>query len=377
MTRTFSPRIRLHMALAALLAPVAGVNTAGAQEEDVPPLQHVYADRFLIGAAVSPQLLRREERAALVRRHFNSITATNAMKPNFLTDAEGRYTFEQADELAAFCAANNIKLRGHTLLWHFRAGAYNAAPDWFFQGGNASVIRGRLETYIHDVVSHFRGKVYAWDVVNEVISDGDTVYREDSPWHRVLGPDYIEWAFRAARDADPETELFINDYGTEEPAKNVKLMQVVDDLIAKGVHLDGVGHQLHMRFTEDVAGAQAAFRAAEARGLINHVTELDISVYDDPGSCYRDQTGCQADYNDAANIPRAVMDEQTRLFRELFEMFVQHDSLKSVTTWGLTDQDSWLNGFPIRRTNAALLFDREGRPKDGLRAIARRRPNIG
>jgi endo-1,4-beta-xylanase len=373
MTSTFSPRIRLHMALAALLAPAMGLRGASAQDLDLPPLKDVYADRFLIGAAVSPRLIERDDRAALLVRNFNSITATNAMKANYLTDAQGRYTFGPADQLADFCAAHNIKLRGHTLLWH----SYGAAAPWFFEGGNASVIRQRLETYVHDVVSHFRGKVYAWDVVNEVISDGETVYREDSPWYRALGPDYIEWTFRAARDADPDTQLFINDYDTEEPPKNAKLMQVVDDLIAKGVTIHGVGHQLHMKFVQQVDGVRAAFRAAEARNLINHVTELDVSAYNDPGSCFSNQTGCHADYGSDHNIPAEVLDNQTRLYRELFAMFVQHDSLQSVTTWGLTDQDSWLNGFPVRRANAPLLFDREGRAKPALRAITARRPNIG
>lgn len=367
MTATFSPRIRLGLAAAALLAPLAGAARAQPQSAEPPALKDVYADRFLLGAAINPPEIEAPDRAAILARHFSSITAANMMKPNFLTNARGEFTWERADRIAAFCEQHGIKLRGHTLLWH----SYGAAADWFFEGGNASVIRQRLETYIHDVVTHFKGKVYAWDVVNEVASDGETVYREDSRWHRALGPDYIEWAFRAAHAADPDVQLFINDYDTEEAQKLGHLCAIIDDLQAKNVPLHGFGHQLHMRFTQNVEGVRAAFRAAEARNLINHVTELDVSIYNDPGTCYARREGCEADFGASENIPQERMDEQVRLYGELFALFRETASLKSVTLWGLTDRDSWLNGFPARRTNAPLLFDRAGNPKPAFWAIAR------
>jgi endo-1,4-beta-xylanase len=266
-------------------------------------------------------------------------------------------------------------MRGHTLVWHWKSGVRNAAPDWFFAGDKAApgyrgAVRRRLETYIADVVSHFRGRVYAWDVVNEPASDNEgEVYRTDSPWHDALGPDYIEIAFRAARAADPDVELYINDYNTEQSGKRARLMAIVDDLKAKGVPLDGVGHQFHLQRNASVEGVAAALRATEGRGLLSHVTELDVSIYVDPGSCFGSaRAGCQPDYADAP--PPELFSEQARLYRDLFAEFVRHPSLKSVTTWGLTDADSWLNNFPVTRTNRPLLFDHEGRPKPAFWAVA-------
>lgn len=367
MTQTFSARIRLGMAAAALLAPFASGARAQTGERTEPALKDIYARHFLIGAAINPPQITTPDRAEILRRHFNSITAANMMKPNYLTNARGEFTWERADLIANFAQQNGMQLRGHTLLWH----SFGAAPDWFFEGGNASVIRRRLETYIHDVVTHFRGKIYAWDVVNEVASDGETTYREDSRWYRALGPDYIEWCFRAAHDADPNTLLFINDYDTEEERKGRHVMTIVDDLISKGVPLHGVGHQLHLKYPQTIDGVRRIFRETEARNLINHVTELDVSVYNDPGSCFSNREGCEPDFGSADNIPPERMAQQVRLYRELFTLFREHESLTSVTLWGLTDQDSWLNGFPARRTNAPLLFDRDGRPKPAFDAIAR------
>jgi endo-1,4-beta-xylanase len=376
MSRTYSARIRLGLGAAALMAPFAGALAAQAQPDgDTPALKDVFADHFLIGAAISPFAMRRPETAALIARHFNSVTAENVMKPNYLTDESGAYTWDAADELAAFAEAHDMKLRGHTLLWHRRVGNSNAAPYWMFEGDDPVVIRNRLETFIHNVVSRYRGKVYAWDVVNEVasIKDGE-VYRIDtSPWHQALGPDYIEWAFRAAHEADPECQLFINDFDTEDAPKLQRLMRIVDDLQDKGVPLHGVGHQLHMKYADDIAGAEAAIVATEARGLINHVTELDVSVYNDPGSCFADRSTCLPDFGAPENIPADRLAAQARLYGDLFDMFLRHESVKSVTTWGVTDAGSWLNGFPVPRTNAPLLFDRQGAPKDGFWNIVRPR----
>jgi endo-1,4-beta-xylanase len=377
MSQSYTARIRLGLGAAALTAPLAGMfGSARAQpRREAPALKDVYSDHFKIGAAISPNVLAREGNGELLARHFNSITGTNDMKPNFLTDENGVYRWERADMLVNFAQAHAMEVRGHTLLWHHKSGAYNAAPDWFFEGGEARVIRRRLETYIHNVVSHFRGKIFAWDVVNEVASDNvGEIYRAGtSPWHQALGPDYIEWAFRAAHAADPDCLLFINDYDSEEPGKLARLMHIVDDLQRKGAPIHGVGHQLHMNYSHSIEGAEAAIVATEERGLINHITELDVSVYADPGSCFSAREGCEADFAAAENVPRERTEGQARLYGDLFDMFARHPSVTSVTTWGLRDDDSWLDYFPTRRTNAPLLFDRQGRPKDAFWNIVRPR----
>ncbi len=352
-------------ALTAILA--AATRLSFAAEEPIPALKEVFAPTFLVGAAIEPSQLRITTDVNLLRKHFSSITAENVMKPHRLAPREGQYYFGPADELVRFAQVNGIKLRGHTLLWH------RNAPAWFFEGGDRAEIRGRLERYVGDVVTHFKGKVYAWDVVNEVAGDeAGKTYRESSPWFKALGPDYIEYAFRAARAADPDVQLFINDYDTEEPAKRANLMTIIKDLMKKGVPLDGVGHQVHTRVGASAKDVDDALKEVAALGLVNHVTELDVSVYEDPGSCAATRTDCKPDYG--AAVPESVLAAQAILYRQLFDVFKSHPTLKSVTTWGISDSHTWLATFPVTRTNKPLLFDTAGKPKEAFRAIVEATP---
>lgn len=332
-----------------------------------PRLKDVLAANFPVGGAIEPSQLGVAADVALLQKHFSSITAENVMKPVTIGTGPGTYNFAPADQLIQFAQTNSIKVRGHTLLWH------QTAPSWFFAGnpsdpGYRDLVRQRLGTYIAAVVTHFRGQVYAWDVVNEVASDtaGQT-YRESSPWHVALGPDYIEYAFRAARAADPNVLLFINDYNTEHPDKRARVLAIVQDLISKGVPIDGVGHQLHININTSATGVDQALTAVESLGLINHVTELDVSLYSDPGSCYENGTGCQADYG--ANVPQSVLSQQATLYRQLFNVLRSHSSVRSVSTWGISDNHTWLSTFPVNRTNQPLLFDSGRLPKWAFWAV--------
>jgi len=287
------------------------------------------------------------------------------MKPSALSPSEGSYTFEEADALLAFAEDNNIQLRGHTLLWH------RQTPDYFFQGTQAE-IRARLEKYVTDIVTHFKGKVYAWDVVNEVISDeegGTAPYRNSNWFQAAGGADYIDWAFQAARAADPDALLFINDYSTEFSGKRGRLLDVVKDLQDRGIPIDGIGHQMHLQEATTSSSVLAAIDDVDSQfmGLVNHITELDISIYNDPGSCFSNQTGCAADYGN--NIPQSAIDNQAEKYRALFNGFTARPSITSVTLWGLSDEQSWLNGYPVTRTNAPLLYDRNREAKKALQAI--------
>jgi endo-1,4-beta-xylanase len=308
--------------------------------------------------------------AELLRRHFNSITAENVMKATTIGVSEGVYNYGPADELVAFARANGMQVRGHALVWH------QTAPAWFFAGDPAAAdyratVQRRLERYVTDVVTHFRGQVYAWDVVNEPASDGSTTWREDSPWYRALGPDYVDIAFRAARAADPDTKLFINDYNTEFAGKRGRLMSIVDAALSRGVPIDGVGHQLHLQLTTPTAAqVEQALADTAARGLMSHVTELDISIYDDPGSCSASRTGCATGYPSYAEIPASVLQTQATRYGELFRVFRRAQNLTSVSLWGLSDLNSWLETFPVRRVQAPLLFDEQRRPKPAFTAVA-------
>lgn len=330
---------------------------------DVPALKTFFAAKFKIGMAADPATYKNAVANPVMLKHASSITAENAFKPASLAVSPGVYNWATADELVAFAAANGMVVRGHTLCWH------QQTPDWFFNG-TAAEVRARFETYIHDVVTHFKGKVSCWDVVNECTSDDASATYRNSRWWQVLGPDYIEIALRAARAADPDVKLFINDYGTEDPAKLARLMAILASLQAKGAPLDGIGHQLHVSNTwPPAANVDAALRSVADKGLVNHVTELDVSIYNDPGSCFSNPATCAADITGDPVQLAAALKAQALQYRALFNVFKQHPSLQSVTTWGIADNSTWLSGFPVSRGNRPLLFDTAGAPKPAARAI--------
>lgn len=295
-----------------------------------------------------------------------------------LDPAEGNlYQFDRADRIVDFAMANGMKVHGHALVWH------QTTPEWFLppQEGMDDItyratIEQRLRAYITAVVTHFKGRVEAWDVVNEVASDGAEVYR-DSQWYQAFstgggdGREYIRIAFHAARLADPDALLFINDYSTENPAKLAKVLEIVDYIEASGeVTVDGIGHQFHLQRSSRAEDVDAALKTVADRGKLNRVTELDISIYSDPGSCFASGTGCQADYGmDFSAIPQSVVSEHAELYRALFAVFKQHDTLQLVTTWGVHDAHTWLNSWPVTRTNRPLLFDRDRNPKLAFWAV--------
>jgi len=247
-------------------------------------------------------------------------------------------------------------------------------PCYFFEGTPADV-KARLKKYVTDVVTHFKGKIYAWDVVNEVVTDdgsASTAPYRNSNWYQAAGnsKDYIGWAFEAARAADPDVKLFINDYNTELPGKRSRLLTVVKDLVDRGIPIDGVGHQHHLQMSSDISEALKAIDDVDAMftELENHVTELDISVYSDPGECFSSSTNCAVSYG--SNVPENVIRDQAQMYRDLFTGFATRPSVTSVSLWGITDDASWLNSFPVTRPNYPLLFDADRNVKTAFQAVS-------
>ncbi|RQH04388.1 endo-1,4-beta-xylanase [Paraburkholderia dinghuensis] len=352
----------------------SGAPLAAAPAQAVPQLRSVMATHFKVGAAIEPESIDSPADAALLATQFSSLTAESKMKAGTIGVAEGQYNFEPADKIIAFAQAHGIAVRGHTLVWHFKNGDWTEAPDWFFDGNPKDpqyhdIVAARLKRYVTDVVTHFRGKVYAWDVVNEVISDDPhQVYRTDSPWYRALGKDYIAIAFRAARAADPDVKLYINEYSTDDAGKRAKLLSVVRDLRAQGVPIDGVGHQMHISVNwPPLPNIKQAFDDVAALGLENQVTELDVSLYNDPGECWGNPHACLPDIGNP--VPNDLMRAQALRYRAVFDLFEHEPSIKAVTFWGYSDKHTWLTSTPAVRTNLPLLFDANLQPKAALWAI--------
>jgi endo-1,4-beta-xylanase len=323
-----------------------------------------------MGAALSSfQVSDGTMSASLAQSQFNSLTPEFQLKPDVIAPTEGVFDFTAADELVDWAIANGMDVRGHALLWH------EATPAYFLQGTNAE-IRARLETYITTVVEHFRGRITVWDVVNEVTSDdifggpGGVGPDRRTEWFEAVGSgDYIDWAFLAARAADPDALLFINDYNTENTLKRDWLIEIVQRLQDRNIPIDGIGHQMHIRPDTSADAALAAIDAVDNQfmGLVNHVTEFDMDVYTNPGSCWTSQTNCEPDIGPTP--PPELLAAQAQKMRDIFDGLRARPSVTSVTTWGVVDSDSWLNFAPIERFNYPLLFDRDGEPKPAFFAI--------
>lgn len=326
-----------------------------------------FSGRFDIGTAIQvAQTGNDDQDGQIAKDQFNSITAEFEMKPEVIAPTEGVFDWSAPDALLEFAETHGFAVRGHALLWH------KATPDYFFEG-TPEEVKTRVQNYISAVVTRYRGRIYAWDVVNEAITDDDSAadpYRRSNWWDASGGnADYIDWAFEAARAADPDCKLFINDYNTELAGKRGRFVDVIAGLVARNIPLDGAGHQMHLNVDTPVSEALAAIDAVDELflGLDQHITELDISIYSDPGSCFASQTNCDADYGGA--VPDSIMTRQAELYRDLYNGFAERVSITSVTTWGVSDAASWLDNYPVTRTNAPLLWDRDREAKSALQAI--------
>ncbi|MFB4290193.1 endo-1,4-beta-xylanase [Nonomuraea sp. ATR24] len=319
-------------------------------ETGIPALKD--AVPFTLGTAFGPAETYGEH-AKLLTRHFSGLTPGNDLKWDALQPAEGQFAFAQADALVDFAAARGMTVRGHTLAWH------SQTPAWVFEGADKATLLARLETHVRTVVGRYKGRIAAWDVVNEVVDENRPDGLRRSPWFEIAGLDFIRTAFRVARETDPDAKLFINDYNTEFPRKREALYDLVKRLRAEGVPIDGVGHQLHLNIEQPPAShVEDTIERFAGLGVDQHVTELDVSVYTDFVSSYDP-------------IPPELLVAQGHRYKELFDVFRrQAGRLGSVTIWGKSDDVSWLRSFPITRPNAPLPFDDDLQAKPAYWGIA-------
>ncbi len=343
-------------------------------------LRAAYADDFLIGVAINRSIVTGENpRAAeIVAREFSALTADNDMKWERLNPEPGRYDFGAADAYVAFGEKHRMAVIGHTLVWH------SQTPRWVFQDENQQpasreLLLQRLRDHIRTVAGRYRGRIKGWDVVNEAIADGPAgreVLR-DSPWRRIIGDDFLDHAFRFAREAAPEAELYYNDYGLFHREKRGRALQMLRGLIERGVPVDGVGLQGHYGIAKPAAGeVDQAIKDFAALGLKVMITELDVDMLPSRGEAGVADISRLEEYEAALNpyVSGLPDTEQRRLadrYAELFRVFRQNRRhLTRVTLWGLDDGHTWLNHFPIRgRTNHPLLFDRLLNPKPAYTSV--------
>lgn len=317
---------------------------------EVPSLSKVYEEYFNIGAAVNLNTIASQK--DLLRKHFNSITAENDMKFIEIQPAEGQFTFEKADQLAAFAKENGMKMRGHTLVWH------NQTPDWVFQDADRETLLQRMKDHITSVMKRYKGTIFCWDVVNEAVTDeGPELYRP-TKWLEIIGEDYIEKAFEFAHEADPDALLFYNDYNESNPEKREKIYKLVKSLIDKGVPIHGVGLQAHWNLVNpSLEDIRTAIERYASLGLKLHLTELDISVFN-----FEDKR------TDLKQPTHEMLELQAERYQRVFQLLRQYQNhITSVTFWGAADDYTWLSDFPVKgRKNWPLLFDENHQPKESF-----------
>ena len=318
-------------------------------------LKDTYKNYFDVGVAINSRNLS-EDQQKIILDNFCSITAENEMKPGEVHPREGVWTWERADAIANFCRKNNIKMRGHCLVWH------SQFCDWMFTDKNGKevtkeVFYERLRDHIHTVVNRYKDIVYCWDVVNEAMADGNgggrgwgnrqvSDYRQ-SRLYNMFGDEFIAKAFEFAHEADPNALLFYNDYNAADPAKRDRIFNMVKKMKDAGVPIHGIGMQGHYNIygpsMEDIEAAIVKYST-----IVNtiHFTELDIRV--------NEEMGGQLQFSrEGQKITDHVRAMHTDQYTNLFKVLRKHkDVVKVVTFWNLSDKDSW-----VGTANYPLLID--------------------
>jgi endo-1,4-beta-xylanase len=338
-------------------------------EKTDPGLKDALDGRFLIGVAVNPYQTAEKDSMAdvLIKKHFNSIVAENCMKGGPIQPEKGVFNFENADRFVEFGEENNMFIVGHTLIWH------SQAPRWFFTDDEGNDVTrdeliDRMKTHISTVVGRYKGRVDGWDVVNEAIND-DGSWRENK-FYQIVGEEYVRLAFEFAREADPDAELYYNDYNMYKETKCQGVAKMVKAIQEQGITVDGIGMQGHYFINSpSIDEIEKSIVGFAGLGCSVMITELDVSALPNPWESTA-EVSFNADYEDKLNpypdgLPEDVDKEFNQRYFDLFNLFLKHsDKVSRVTLWGLSDAYSWRNNWPIRgRTDYPLLFDRNFQPK--------------
>jgi endo-1,4-beta-xylanase len=366
-------RISLAALVVVISVPAYGQETS---------LKQAFKDSFVVGAALSKDQVTGKLPAAakLAAEQFNSITPENLLKWQNVHPRPDEYDFGPADKYVEFGEKHDMFIVGHALVWH------NQTPRWVFQDEDRKpltrdALLERMREHIYAVVGRYKGRIHAWDVVNEAI---ETERGDDSKgkwrktrWRQIIGPDYIEKAFQFAHEADPNAELYYNDYDEWKLGKRQYFGEIVNSLKSKGIRIDGIGLQGHWGLDypspEEI---DSMLTDLSKLGVKLMITELDLAVLPPVTRNTGADVNLRIRENPKFNpypegLPSEKVQEQTDRYAEIFRLFIKHrDAIDRVTFWGVDDGQSWLNDWPVRgRTNYPLVFDRQYQPKPAYDAI--------
>jgi endo-1,4-beta-xylanase len=339
-------------------------------------LKDAFQKDFLIGVALNQSQFEGDSprEAEIAAAQFDTISPENALKWESVHPDPNKFDFTDADQYVGFGQKNHMFIIGHNLIWH------NQTQDWVFQDDKGNPISrdaliARMKNHIFTVVGRYKGKIGGWDVVNEALNEDGSL--RDSSWRKIIGDDYLVLAYQFAHEADPDAQLYYNDYSLENMPKREGAIRLIKNLQAQGVKIYGVGLQGHYKMdwpaTQDVDQTITDFARLGVKVM---VTELDIDLLpaatQSQGAEVSMRAAARAGLNPyAKGLPADMQQKLAQRYADLFTVFVAHrNDISRVTFWGVTDANSWLNNWPVPgRSSYPLLFDRNGQPKPAFDAV--------
>jgi len=327
-----------------------------------------FKDLFYLGAAINENTILGldPKSATIVNSEFNTITPENSLKWMFIQPKPNKFNFKAADKYVEMGLKNNMYIVGHALVWHAQLADFMQNID------NSAEARKHVDNHINRLVSRYKGKIDAWDVVNEAFEEDGSL--RASVFYNNMGENYIEEVFRITEKADPDADLIYNDYNLYKPEKRAAILKMVKNFKSNGTKINGVGVQAHWDLkSPSLEEIEQIILDIHAEGVSVSFTELDISVLPNPW----EMVGAEVTQNFSKfegdpkmnpypnGLPDAVQEKLAKRYQDIFNLFVKHsDKINRVTFWGVMDKHSWLNDWPIKgRTNYPLLFDRDYQPK--------------
>lgn len=343
-------------------------NCAGKQTQEIKStgLKDVFENDFLVGVALNAMHIKERDsvQKELIIREFNSFTPENIMKSMLIHPEENTYNFELSDEFVALAERNKAHVQGHTLVWH------SQLSPFFEEIENSKEMTKVLTDHINTIVGRYKGKIEAWDVVNEALN-GDGSLRE-SIFLKILGEDYVSLAFNLTEKADPDAELYYNDYSLTNPNKRAGAIKMIKRMQELGTKIDGIGMQGHWDLdSPSLEEIETSIIEYSELGIKVAITELDVSVIPMPWDFSGADVNVKFESGDPTmnpypeKLPDSINQKLAERYQGLFNLFLKHkDKISRVTFWGVNDGDSWKNDWPIPgRTNYPLLFDKNNEKK--------------
>ncbi|MBN1129266.1 MAG: endo-1,4-beta-xylanase [Chitinispirillaceae bacterium] len=333
--------------LTVLIIVFAGLSFAANAQENL--RRHADRSGMNVGVAVGSAFYNNEQAYVdVLKREFNTVVCENEMKPNAMQPSQNTFRFTTADRLVAFARENNMKIRGHTLVWH------NQNPNWLASGSwTRQTLLAVMKKHIDSVVGYYKGKIYEWDVVNEAFDDGGAGTMRSSFWKNTIGEDYLDSAFVYAHRADPNALLYYNDYSTSTVnAKSTAIYNKIRTMLNNKIPIHGIGFQSHQMTSDNSAALynniKTNFDRFAALGLTIAITELDVRM-----QLPSDQTKLQA---------------QAAVYRSFMQAALATPACKTFMIWGFTDKHSWIPST-FSGYGDALIYNTNYQPKPAYTAL--------